>query len=85
LEQLPIDILEFFMLTPLPGSADHKALYEQGVWMDPDMNVYDTEHATTRHPRLSAAEWQDIYRRAWQLQAGPARAARNRCPPTGGS
>ncbi|HKB42324.1 MAG TPA: hypothetical protein VKD72_38210, partial [Gemmataceae bacterium] len=25
--ELPIDILEFFMLTPLPGSADHKALY----------------------------------------------------------
>ena len=24
--ELPIDILEFFILTPLPGSADHKAL-----------------------------------------------------------
>jgi hypothetical protein len=70
-QELPVDILEFFMLTPLPGSADHKALYEQGVWMDPDMNVYDTEHATTRHPRMSAAEWQDIYRRAWHLYYSP--------------
>jgi len=27
-KELPIDILEFMMLTPLPGSADHKALYQ---------------------------------------------------------
>ena len=36
--ELPIDILEFFILTPLPGSQDHKQLYEQGVVMDADMN-----------------------------------------------
>jgi len=69
--EIPIDILEFFMLTPLPGSADHKALYQQGVWMDPDMNRYDAEHVTTRHPRMSAAQWQDIYRRAWHLYYSP--------------
>ena len=59
--ELPIDILEFFILTPLPGSADHKALYEKGVWMDPDLNKYDLEHACTHHPRMSADEWQAIY------------------------
>lgn len=69
--EIPIDILEFFVLTPLPGSADHKALYQQGVWMDPDMNRYDAEHVTTVHPRMSAAEWQDIYRRAWHLYYSP--------------
>jgi hypothetical protein len=69
--EIPIDILEFFMLTPLPGSADHKALHQQGVWMDPDMNRYDAEHVTTRHPRMSAAQWQDIYRRAWHLYYSP--------------
>ena len=25
--ELPIDLLEFFILTPLPGSADHKKLH----------------------------------------------------------
>jgi hypothetical protein len=25
-------------LTPLPGSEDHKALWQKGVPMDPDMN-----------------------------------------------
>jgi hypothetical protein len=69
--EIPIDILEFFVLTPLPGSADHRALYQQGMWMDPDMNRYDAEHVTTRHPRMSAARWQDIYRRAWHLYYSP--------------
>src|SRR5262249_36813867 len=39
--ELPLDILEFFFLTPLPGSEDHKTLHERGVWMDPDLNKYD--------------------------------------------
>ena len=65
--ELPIDILEFFCLTPLPGSADHQALYRQRVPMDPDMNNYDLEHATTRHPIMSAKQWRDIYDRAWHL------------------
>ena len=28
--ELPLDILEFFFLTPLPGSEDHKVLSDQG-------------------------------------------------------
>ncbi len=65
--ELPIDILEFFCLTPLPGSADHKALYTSGVPMDPDMNIYDLEHVCTGHPVMSKEEWQGIYRQAWEL------------------
>ena len=30
-KELPIDILEFFCLTPLPGSEDHKKLHAAGV------------------------------------------------------
>ncbi len=70
-KELPIDILEFFVLTPLPGSADHKELYLQGVAMDADMNFYDTEHVTTGHPKMSTAEWRDIYQRAWHLYYTP--------------
>ena len=33
--ELPIDFLEFFCLTPLPGSEDHKILHANSVWMDP--------------------------------------------------
>src|SRR6266436_5777316 len=42
--ELPIDMLEFFCLTPLPGSEDHKNLHLRGVAMDPDMNNYDLEN-----------------------------------------
>jgi hypothetical protein len=69
--ELPIDVLEFFMLTPLPGSADHQALYREGVPMDPDMNRYDLEHVTTAHPRMSPRQWRAIYDRAWHLYYSP--------------
>jgi hypothetical protein len=64
-KELPIDILEFFCLTPLPGSEDHKVLLTRGVPMAVDMNVYDLEHVCTEHPRMSKAEWEQAYRDAW--------------------
>jgi radical SAM superfamily enzyme YgiQ (UPF0313 family) len=63
--ELPIDILEFFFLTPLPGSEDHKNLYAKGVPMDPDMNNYDLEHVCTAHALMSAETWRQVYRDAW--------------------
>ena len=69
--ELPVDLLEFFILTPLPGSADHKHLYTDGAWMDPDMNKYDLEHVTAHHPLMTDAEWQELYRRALDLYYSP--------------
>lgn len=63
--ELPVDLVEFFCLTPLPGSEDHKILDAQGVWMDPDMNKYDTEHVTTGHPLMSKQEFRRTYEDAW--------------------
>ena len=65
--ELPIDMLEFFMLTPLPGSKDHLDLYKQGADLDSDLNRYDLEHVTTDHPRMAREEWQATYDRAWHL------------------
>jgi hypothetical protein len=64
--ELPIDILDMVCLTPLPGSEDHKILWEKGIWMDPDLNKYDTHHRVTHHARMSDAEWEDAYRTAWE-------------------
>jgi hypothetical protein len=64
-KELPLDILEFFCLTPLPGSEDHKVLWQKGAWMDPDMNKYDLEHVVADHPRMSRDEWHEVYRSAW--------------------
>ncbi len=63
--ELAIDILEFFFLTPLPGSEDHKVLSQKGVWMDPDMNKYDLNHRVCHHGTMTDTEWEDAYRAAW--------------------
>ncbi|MEJ8574052.1 radical SAM protein [Microbaculum marinum] len=64
--ELPVDILEFFFLTPLPGSEDHKKLWEKGVWMDPDMNKYDLNHRVAHHSGgMSDTEWEEAYKLAW--------------------
>ncbi|MET0638667.1 MAG: radical SAM protein, partial [Hyphomicrobium sp.] len=39
--ELPVDLLEFFYLTPLPGSEDHLKLFRAGVPLDDDLNKYD--------------------------------------------
>jgi hypothetical protein len=69
--ELAVDILEFFLLTPLPGSEDHKNLARQGVWMDPDMNKYDLNHRVTHHAKMSDAELEDAYRAAWAAYYTP--------------
>ena len=69
--ELPIDILEFFILTPLPGSEDHKVLYDKGVWMDPDMNKYDLCHAVTDHRMMSRDELQNAFWSAWEWYYTP--------------
>jgi hypothetical protein len=70
-DELPIDLLEFFCLTPLPGSEDHQTLWKNGVAMESDLNKYDVEHVCTAHSKMSNKEWQDIYHEAWLLYYTP--------------
>jgi hypothetical protein len=69
--ELPLDILEFFFLTPLPGSEDHKVMWGKGAWMDPDMNKYDLNHRVAHHPKMSDAEWEEAYKTAWETYYTP--------------
>ena len=64
--ELPVDLLEFFYLTPLPGSEDHKTLHSAGVEMDADLNKYDLNHHVTDHPIMTRNEWRGAYRAAWK-------------------
>ena len=70
-KELPLDILEFFCLSPFPGSEDHQKLWRQGVAMDPDMNRYDAEHVVTAHPKMTRPEWEQAYQMAWKHYYSP--------------
>jgi hypothetical protein len=64
-KELPVDVMEFFLLTPLPGSEDHRVLALRDVPMDPDMNNYDLEHVCTAHATMTKQAWMQAYRDAW--------------------
>ena len=65
-QELPLDMIEFNILTPLPGSVDHQRLHAAGVEMDSDMNRYDLEHVVTDHPSMSRDELFQAYLDTWQ-------------------
>lgn len=65
--ELPVDVLQIAFLTPLPGSEDHRALLDQGAWMDPDLNKYNLHHRVSHHPKMSDAEWEAAYGDCWRL------------------
>jgi len=69
--ELPIDLLEFHCLTPLPGSEDHQRLYKAGAYLDPDLNKYDLEHVTAAHATMSREQWEHIYEEAWETYYTP--------------
>jgi radical SAM superfamily enzyme YgiQ (UPF0313 family) len=69
--ELPIDLLEFHCLTPLPGSEDHQKLFKNGTYLDPDLNKYDLEHVVTTHSNMTVAEWRRAYDDAWDIFYSP--------------
>jgi hypothetical protein len=64
--EMPLDVLELFYLTPLPGSEDHKVMWQNGEWMDDDLNKYDLYHRVAHHPKMADRDWDDVYRAAWE-------------------
>jgi radical SAM superfamily enzyme YgiQ (UPF0313 family) len=70
-KELPLDVIEFFCLTPLPGSEDHQGLWKKGAAMEADLNRYDVEHVCAAHPLMTKAQWEAIYREAWSAYYTP--------------
>jgi molybdenum cofactor biosynthesis enzyme MoaA len=65
-QEIPIEFVVFFMMTPLPGSQDHLDNYLKGVPMAKEMNDYDTTRPCAEHPRMSRDELMRAYRDAWK-------------------
>jgi hypothetical protein len=64
-DQLKVDQASFFMLTPLPGSEDHRAMMEARTPLDADLNNFDSSHATYRHPNFTGDGWLQAYQDAF--------------------
>jgi hypothetical protein len=64
--KIKVDQASFFMLTPLPGSMDHKNMVQAGAYMDPDYNTYDSFHESMSHPHLKNGAWTRLYRDCWR-------------------
>lgn len=56
----------FFLLTPLPGSMDHKRMVEAGTPLDADYNNFDSFHQCMAHPELKDGALMRLYREAWR-------------------
>ncbi|HEO70666.1 MAG TPA: radical SAM protein [Candidatus Hydrogenedentes bacterium] len=68
--EVKVDEASYFMLTPLPGSRDHKRMVEERVPLDADLNRYDSVHETFRHPGFEPGEWHQSYVDACQTFYG---------------
>ncbi|HOW60021.1 MAG TPA: radical SAM protein [Candidatus Omnitrophota bacterium] len=64
-KELPLDLAEFFILTPLPGSKDHQQNVLKKIPMAADTNLYDTNHTVVKHPKMTGDEIMRAYRDAW--------------------
>ncbi|ASP33818.1 radical SAM protein [Labrenzia sp. VG12] len=69
--ELAVDILSLSILTPLPGSEDHKNAVAAGTWIHPDLNRYDLTHSVIRHPNLPGDELDKLYIEAWATFYSP--------------
>ena len=60
------DQASFFIMTPLPGSSDHRRMVEAGVPMETDYNRFDCFHESMSHPHMKDGVWTRAYREAWR-------------------
>lgn len=61
-----VETATFHVLTPYPGTALHRRLEAQGRVLHRDWDLYDTRHAVFRPARMSPAELERGYGRAYR-------------------
>jgi len=69
-DRIKVDKSSFFMLTPLPGSADHQQMVQNRVPLDADLNNFNSFHETFRHQNIPPGEWTVLYTEAWNTFYG---------------
>lgn len=60
-----IETATFHILTPYPGTPLYERYLREGRILHRDWDLYDTRHAVFEHPRLTRAELEEGYHRAY--------------------
>lgn len=63
---LAVDLIYFYVLTPLPGSQDHTDLSRQKAVLDTDLSHFTSYRAVAPHPTMSTEELDGLYQEAWR-------------------
>ncbi|MEW5974235.1 MAG: radical SAM protein [Acidobacteriota bacterium] len=67
IHEIQVEQASFFILTPLPGSQDHRTLLRRGDWLDPDLNKYDSMHEVMAYPGFAEpGQLLRIYQEAYE-------------------
>lgn len=64
--EIGIDIVSFYLLTPLPGAEDYARAVQRGTLIERDFNEYFRNRTMVAHPRLAPAEIEAELRTAVQ-------------------
>ncbi len=77
ISEYPDQIFTVSVLTPLPGSIDHKRLVEAGTKMDGDLNNYDLGHLVFQHAQIDSGRFNKVkskllrrlysFKRTWNI------------------
>ncbi|MGC9054624.1 MAG: hypothetical protein ACP5KS_12170, partial [Candidatus Hydrogenedens sp.] len=65
--EVKVDEASFFIMTPIPGSRDHKERIERGEKISDDCNCFDSCHETFPHPNFKTGELKKSWLKAWSL------------------
>ncbi len=83
MDRVKVDEASFFIMTPIPGSRDHKERIEKGENLERDWNNYDSCHETFDHPNFEKGELKNAWFEAWHKFYSKANIVDIllRCPP----
>ena len=64
-KELPLDLLEFTYLAPLPGAENYKQFCIDKSIVNKDLNAYDLTHLVISHPSILKENAEKTYYMAW--------------------
>jgi hypothetical protein len=66
LKKIGVDLVSFFIMTPLPGTEDQVRYAKEDAIIDWDFNNLDSQHVTLKHDKLDTHSWLTAYREAFR-------------------